>query len=300
MITIIIPTRNRAYTLQKVLNSYYQQRHVTEIIIVDDDGNDSTREIVEMISKNYSQVNTKYIKHEKRKGAAAGRITGYENASNDYILFGEDDAYLDINYTKILLTKLNSEDRIGLVSGRIIYLNAGEKNEDAKERFGVGKVNILPFNKIKFGWNSNAYITTDIKVPMTHALFLTKKDLLQKYGYDNFYVKGNGYREESDFQINAYSHGWDILITKDTQCYHLHKSDVTSGGQRVNVWKQFYWNVYYTNYFYNKYFNKVKEKIGIPYSKNLALVLFTVHQFYELIIKHFLRIPYKVFIGLFK
>ena len=105
MITIIIPTRNRAYTLEKVAESYYQQKHVDEIIFVDDYGEDNTKEVIDNISKNYPQIPTKYIRHDKRKGAAAGRITGYTNATNDYILFGEDDAYLGKNYTDILLKK---------------------------------------------------------------------------------------------------------------------------------------------------------------------------------------------------
>lgn len=300
MITIIIPTRNRAYTLEKVAESYYQQKHVNEIIFVDDCGEDNTKEIIDNVAKNYPQITTEYISHESRKGAAGGRITGYTNATNEYVLFGEDDAYLEQNYTEILLSKIKESNTIGLVSGRIIYLQVNEKNDIALKRFGLGKEGVDPFNKIKFGWNSNAYIDKDTNVPMTHALFLTKKSLLEELSYDEFYSKGNGYREESDFQLNAFSKGWDIVITNDTHCFHLHKDDVSSGGQRVDIYKQLYWNIYYTKYFYDKYFDIVKNKCDISYSKNIALILFTAQQFYELIIKHFLRVPYKFLKGLYQ
>jgi len=53
MISIIIPTRNRAYTLEKVLESYYIQKNVDEIIIIDDGSNDNTEEIVKTFTKKF-------------------------------------------------------------------------------------------------------------------------------------------------------------------------------------------------------------------------------------------------------
>lgn len=292
MITIVIPTRNRGYTLKGVLDSYYSQKHVTEIIFVDDCGSDDTEELVAQFALKYPFVETKYIRHATRKGAAAGRITGYKHALNDYILFGEDDAYLQDNYTDVLLSKIKRGDSIGIVSGRIIYLKEGESSDEALIRFGLGKKGIPPFNRIRYGWNSMAYMETDASVPMTHAIFLTKKSLLDEFGYDEFYSKGNGYREESDFQINVFCNNWRVIITKDTHCFHLHKNNVLSGGQRVNIYKQLYYNIYYTNYFYKKYYNKAKRKIGLPYPRSIALCLFSFNQFYELIIKSFFRRTY--------
>lgn len=295
MITIIIPTRNRSYTLKKVIDSYYQQKHVTEIIFVDDCGDDDTDIVVKNISLKYNNINTKYIKHNKQKGASAGRITGYKNSINEYILFGEDDAYLEFNYTDILLNKIKNNKGIGIVSGRIIYKKVDENNKESLIRFGLGIQGIKHFNNIKFGWNSNAFIDSDVEVPMTHALFLTHKNLLIKYGYDPFYSKGNGYREESDYQMNLFINNYQNIMTADTCCYHMNKAEVNSGGQRLNKIMQLYWNIFYTNYFYNKYFKKASIKLDIKYNKNIALSLFSVQQFYELIIKSIIRKSYNLF-----
>ncbi|MBT5492085.1 glycosyltransferase [bacterium] len=300
MITIIIPTRNRAYTLKKVGESYYQQKHVNEIIFVDDSGDDNTKEVIDDISKNYPKIITKYIRHEKRKGASAGRITGYTNASNDYILFGEDDAYLEKNYTDLLLNKIVLDNTIGLVSGRIIYKLFNERNEESEKRFGFGIEKKEAFDKYHFGNNINAYFESDIELPMTHALFLTKKSLLEKFGYDPFYSKGNGYREESDFQINAFVNGYKIVCTNDTHCYHMSRQEVQKGGQRVNRFKQLYWNIYFTNYFYNKYFNKLKDKLNITYSKNTAIVFFSFSMFTILFINPIKKIPQFIWRRIFK
>lgn len=291
MISIIIPTRNRAYTLEKVADSYYQQKHVNEIIFIDDCGDDNTKDVIEDISKNYPHITTKYIRHESRKGAAAGRITGYTNTTNDYILFGEDDAYLGKNYTDILLKRLKSNSTIGLISGRIIYKLSNETNEESKKRFGFGTEKKEVFDKHHFGNNVNAYFEGDIELPMTHALFLTKKLLLEKFGYDPFYAQGNGYREESDFQINAFVNGYKIVCTNDTHCYHMSRQEVQIGGQRVNRFKQLYWNIYFTNYFYDKYFDKVKNKLNLPYSKNIAIIIFSISMFKILFLNPIKKIP---------
>ncbi|WP_051904500.1 glycosyltransferase family 2 protein [Hippea jasoniae] len=276
MISIIIPTRNRAYTLEKVLESYYIQKHVDEVIIVDDGSNDNTEEIVETFAKKFPQITTKYLEHKKRRGAAAARITGYKNAKNEYILFGEDDAYLEDNYTEVLLKKIQQDEKIGIVSGRIIYKLPNESNKEALKRFGYGFEKKEPFDVKHFGININAYFRGDIELPLTHALILTKKNLLEKFSYDKFYSKGNGYREESDYQINLFVNGYKIICTNDTHCFHLSREEVKIGGQRVNRFKQLYYDIYYTKYFYGKYYDKAKQLLGLHYSKNIALILFSI------------------------
>lgn len=285
MITIVIPTRNRGYTLAKVADSYYAQIHVNEIIFVDDCGDDNTYEVVSAIAANYPKIDTRYIRHTKRKGAAGGRITGYDNATNQYILFCDDDEYLEENYTAICLSKLLASPDIGIVSGRRIYKEYNESNLDAKNRFGSGTENISPFNFIMFGFNDNAIFEGDLDLPLTNSIILTKKKLLQEYSYDSFYSKGNGYREESDFQMNLFVNGFRIVVTNDTHSFHLSRKEAQIGGQRTNRIQQLFWNVYYTNYFFNKYYVLAKQKIGIRTPKNLAIARFFIVQFYILFLR---------------
>jgi len=291
MISIIIPTRNRSYTLKKVLDSYYSQKHVNEIIIIDDDGDDDSETTVKTIAKGYGAVNTIYIKHQERKGAAGARITGYMKASNELILFGEDDAYLAANYSDVLLKKMTFNTDIGLVSGRLIFLEYKESLDSAQERFNFGTLDQKPFSTFHFGCNVNAKFMKDIEVPFTHALFLTKKSLLMSLKYDPYYSKGNGYREESDFQVNAFLHNNKIVITNDTRCFHMSRQEVQQGGQRSNRFKQLYWNMYYTKYFYSKYFSKLKKKLNIPYGRTTALLFFFIFQLYNLWIRPINKIP---------
>ncbi|GAB4227860.1 MAG: hypothetical protein Tsb0021_04970 [Chlamydiales bacterium] len=51
MISVIVPTRNRAYTFKKFLSSYYQQFLVKEVVVVDDAGIDDTQEYVQTLAR---------------------------------------------------------------------------------------------------------------------------------------------------------------------------------------------------------------------------------------------------------
>lgn len=291
MITVIIPTRNRAYCIERVSPTYYSQKYVTEIIFVDDCSEDNTKEVIDNISNRYNTISTVYVKHDERKGAAASRITGYKLAKNEYILFGEDDAFLSPDYTEILFSKFTTMTGLGIISGRIIYLENKENQNSAIKRFGYGKINKPYFNKYSFSFNKDAVFTDDLIVPFTHALFLTKKNHLEVLKYDPFYCKGNGFREETDFQINAFVNGWSILVTNDTHCFHLHPSEAKTGGQRINRFHRLYWNTYYTAYMYDKYFDLLKKRLNIKYPKVIAKFIFATIQFYQLIARPSLKLP---------
>lgn len=286
MITVIIPTRNRGYTLAKVVHSYFNQVGVNEIIFVDDAGSDDTESVVRKVAASYPDVTIQYVRHSIRQGASAARITGYENATNEFVMFGEDDAYLCEGYARKLYDKLTAgPDAPQLASGRIVYMEKGERLEDAQQRFGMGMSKQPYLNKTLFAQNPDATFSGDIDVPFTHALFMTSKSLLQRFRYDPYYGKGNGYREETDFQMNAFVHGCRNVLTNDAHCFHLHKADVKSGGGRSNRLIQLYWCIHYTNYFFDKYYDRFRKPLSMPHRRSVAKLRFAGYQTYALLVR---------------
>lgn len=270
-VSIVIPTKNRAQSLGKVLPSYINQDYVKEIIIVDDGGNDTTAKIVS--SFNNTRVDIRYIRHDSSLGAAAGRITGYTNAVSDYVLFGEDDAFLSQDYVAILLNKLIEKD-CAIISGQIIYMKPKETIEHAFNRFGNGISNGDYISFDDFMINTDVVINGDILVPFTHALFLSKKKYLLKYGYDPAYGKGNGFREETDFQIACFCDGLDVVVTPEVKCYHMSRQDVKSGGQRVNHFTQIVCSISNTHYLYKKYYKHLSIRLNLNRNHYYALLRF--------------------------
>jgi len=87
LVSIVIPTFNRAATLKRALASIlHQTYHNTEIIVVDGPSNDGTEEVVKGFGRNI-----RYIKEMVPKGAGAARNKGLKAARGEYIAFQDSD-----------------------------------------------------------------------------------------------------------------------------------------------------------------------------------------------------------------
>lgn len=88
LVSVIIPTHNRAVLLERALKSVRAQtyRH-HEVIVIDDASADATPEVV----RNFTGLRIRYIRNEKNYGGAAARNVGIREARGDYIAFLDDD-----------------------------------------------------------------------------------------------------------------------------------------------------------------------------------------------------------------
>lgn len=88
MVSVIIPTFNRANTIEKSIESVINQGElIKEILVIDDNSTDNTEEIVKNIDSN----KIKYYKSYKSIGACAARNIGIEKSSSDFIAFHDSD-----------------------------------------------------------------------------------------------------------------------------------------------------------------------------------------------------------------
>ena len=280
MITMIVPTRDRAHTLQRVISSYYAQKLVSEIVFVCDAGVDNSEAVVRQYGARHPEILTRFVRNAERRGASYCRNTGVNLSSNEFILFCDDDEYLEADYASICLKKL-VVNNAGAVSGRRVYMRADETPGHALWRFGRGIRNSSPFRALICEYVNAARFEGDIRLPITNAIILTRKDFLQRMPYDPFYARGNGYREETDYQMNLFVHGYDIIVTNDCHSIHLPASQIRSGGQRTSSGKRLYWSIYYTRYFFGKYYANYAQRMGLKWPKFVAVgafVLFAVYR----------------------
>lgn len=104
-VTIIIPTFNRAYVLPETLQSVLNQTFTNwECLLIDDQSTDNT---FETIASYLNDTRFKWISktNEHKKGAAASRNIGIQNAKGTYINFLDSDDLLSPNK---LATQLNA------------------------------------------------------------------------------------------------------------------------------------------------------------------------------------------------
>jgi len=280
LITLIVPTRNRAHTLRLVAPSYFAQDSVSELIFVSDAGDDETPAVIAEIAGRFPDKVCRMLRNKTRLGASQSRNVGVAVSNNEFILFCDDDEYLEAGYATILLQKLQTLNA-GAVSGRRIYLTPGESTANARQRFGSGIGTSKTFRPVICEYVNGAKFAGDISIPITNAIVLTKKSLLQQFPFDSYYARGNGYREETDFQMNLFVHGFDIYVTNDCHSFHLPLSEVRTGGQRTRPIRRLYWSIFYTRYFFGKYYQRYARRLGLRSPCWVALLAFAIFAVYR-------------------
>ncbi len=245
---------------------------------------DGSSEYLTRLAADHLDKKTVILQNEHRVGAAACRMRGVSAAANECMLFCDDDLFLEPGYDEVCFRKLR-ETEAGAVSGRHLFRLRGETPDSAVARFGNGRRRGAPFNRLLCEVAPEAYYEGDIEVPLTNACILTTKSLLLRYGFDPFYKSGNGYREELDFQMNLFVNGHSIRVTNETHAVHLHRSEVRTGGNRVNRAARIYWAIYYTSYFYRKYWNRYAKRVGLRCPRSIALLVFSLWTTYATLLR---------------
>ena len=121
-ISVVIPSYNRAYCIEKTIDSVLEQkRDDTEIILVDDGSTDNTRELVQ--NKYGNQV--RYI-YQENQGIPAARNTGIKNAQGDFIAFLDSDDYWYPGKLEKQMALIAEHPEYGLVASRFDKIQCAE------------------------------------------------------------------------------------------------------------------------------------------------------------------------------
>lgn len=98
--SIVIVTNNRLGILKNTIDKCVNQTYnVSEIIIIDNNSNDGTKEYLKTIARQYKNIIVKSMNNNV--GGAGGFYEGmkifYEQTTSDYVLLIDDDSYLEKN-----------------------------------------------------------------------------------------------------------------------------------------------------------------------------------------------------------
>lgn len=170
MISIIIPTYNRAELLKAAVMSALKQTYLdTEIIIVDDGSTDHTSKVVKQLQVDFSQKKIRYIKQAENQGAAVARNTGILAAKGEYIAFlDSDDVWMEEKLLKQMQVLQAQEEDTAMIYCEYIYHDIH------------GKEGISPSRELKPEIKSGNMLLPLLAIPMigTPTMLIKKRCLL--------------------------------------------------------------------------------------------------------------------------
>ncbi|WP_417887302.1 glycosyltransferase family 2 protein [Zunongwangia sp.] len=145
LVSIIIPTYNRAHYIGETLESVIMQTYQNwECIVIDDGSSDYTDELMEFYCEKDAKIQYRHRPNHKPKGANACRNYGIEFSNGDYLIFLDSDDLLhtvsietrvDIaiaNFTKnFLIFKMTVFHKFPGDTNRIVNRYIEEGNSDS-------------------------------------------------------------------------------------------------------------------------------------------------------------------------
>lgn len=111
MISIIIPSYNRAHLLGETLDSIILQTYKNwECLVVDDGSSDYTKELMEFYKEKDLRISYYNRPKYKRKGANACRNYGFKLSKGEYVNWFDDDDIMHIEKLEVQVRALQDSD----------------------------------------------------------------------------------------------------------------------------------------------------------------------------------------------
>lgn len=126
-VSIIVPIYNVEKYLGKCIESILNQTYSNiELILVNDGSEQNEDAIIQRYLE--SDFNIKYIKKEINEGLFKARITGVKAATGDYIEFVDSDDYIDADFVRSLVNKIEEDNADIAYSKTVIYSPEGKQS----------------------------------------------------------------------------------------------------------------------------------------------------------------------------
>lgn len=268
-ITVVIPTYNRAHLLLQTVPSYLQEE-VERIILVDDCSSDETQSVSSLLSARYPEK-ILYIRNDKNSKQTYSKNRGKALAETSFVYFGDDDSILVPGSMGALLDvqRITGADIVGAVA---LYC---PKNVDAKWRYEayLGEIEIkeaesfADLRRLRFRFDRKP--PNQIALPALHASMLVSRKYYKSIDFDLRY-KGNCYREETDYVLQAIGAGAKTYLAAGAVQINLPPQLATGGARSLGRIKYEMYSLINTY----KLLKKHKKHFRCVHKVNIAIPLF--------------------------
>jgi glycosyltransferase involved in cell wall biosynthesis len=210
LVSIIIPTYNRAHLLEETLNSLLSQTYTKwECIVIDDGSLDNTQELV----KKYQEKDKRFLffkrSKNKIKGASTCRNIGLKHAKGEFIQFLDSDDLISSNKIHEQINLINGSDKEIIITCPWARFNKTIGDSvNFKELKSYNNFNNIPAFLEALGVSKGYF-------PI-HA-YLIKKTIIDKSGLWNEYLSMN---DDSEFLIRLFCNTERVCFAPKTIVYY--------------------------------------------------------------------------------
>ena len=236
-ISVVLPTKDRADWLPRVVPSYLVQPELGELIIVNDGSTDGTAAVLERLAGEDPRV--RVVHHATTHGVPAAKNSGIDAATMDLLFFGEDDLELSENYLATLKTHRETSGA-DLMGGRNIWRYDQESAEDALARHAEFVASAVDTRNVMV--DTNLRLHDDTPQDLLPSAMMGPTELFLRLRFDEGY-RANGWREESDFQLRAVASGLRLYSCPHAISYNYMIAHDRGGAHAADGMKRVYWMV---------------------------------------------------------
>lgn len=277
LLSIIIVTWNAEDEIEACINSIikYNNDIPVEIIVVDNDSKDRTRNIL----KNYA-VQTDFIRvilNEDNKGFTLANNQGIKIANGEFILLLNPDTKVTENSLIKLIEQLATLGYMGAIAPQLL-------NEDFTIQQSVRTFptywdmfceltllsKIFPMSRIFARWKMNYFNHNEIdevEQPMAAALMVKKNVMDKVNGFDERYKM---FFNDVDLCKSIVDAGYKIYFYPDSKIFHLKGASIYKDRKNMlRIWNDdciTYFKKHYNNFLLNPLLS-LGLKLSLPFRK---------------------------------
>ena len=221
LVSIIIVNWNAKNYLKKCIESLQEQTYQNfKIIFVD---NASTDDSVEFVKTNFPKV--KIIRNKENLGFAQGNNIGIKESHGEIICLFNPDAVAKSDWLSILVSALESSEKIGAVTGKMFYLG----DEYGKNKVFCTWSKIDPYTATPYNFSENEPSSTVDY--LTGAAMLLKREVFEKVGFlDPRYFL---YFDETDWCARIIRAGYELLYVPNAEVWHKVSGSISDSDKKI-------------------------------------------------------------------
>jgi GT2 family glycosyltransferase len=217
-ISFVVPSHNRRDALRENLPAFLELEDVLEVIVVIDRRSDDGTE--EMVNSEFGGDERVRLLRQPKDGLSSARNAGCRIARGEWIVISDDDLRYPSDYGPVL-KRVAREQKADIVGAP--WLNITERDAESALAAARARHGGVP------GIDDHSVApATELETPFMPAPALVSRRVFERIQYYENY--GNtGWRDETDFFIQAVRCGFRCILTPATAMYQLDQWD---GGSR--------------------------------------------------------------------